>query len=112
MRYNNTLISALISVAATLTTVQAVKAQEVTRTEMVQVKDLDLNSPAGVETLNRRIAGAVREVCGSYNADRLSDRREMQTCRVKAMQSAKAEAGRMIAAANAKSSIQLASIQH
>ncbi len=60
-------------------------------TEVVQFKDLNLASPAGVATLERRIVGAARRVCGYATARRLSLNEQQGTsaCMNRALNSAR-----------------------
>ena len=47
----------------------------------VAFADLDLSTPAGVATLDRRIEGAVRQVCGNYFPNSPASREEVLRCR-------------------------------
>lgn len=53
------------------------------------IADLDLNSATGKRLYNRRLAGAVEDVCGSYaNAPEWSDKDRIAACRDRAVESA------------------------
>ena len=43
--------------------------------------DLDLSTPAGVATLDRRLEGAVRRICGDYSPNSPASREEVLRCR-------------------------------
>jgi UrcA family protein len=50
----------------------------------VSYADLDLKSPAGVKTLNRRLAVALSRVCGDLPTTSIGDTRPVQECRAEA----------------------------
>lgn len=53
------------------------------------VADLDLTSASGMHLYNRRLAGALEDVCGSFaNAVEWSDKDRVGQCRDRAMASA------------------------
>ena len=47
----------------------------------VRVSDLDLGTPRGQTTLDRRVAQAVRSVCGSASDANLRGRNDVRQCR-------------------------------
>ena len=47
----------------------------------VHFADLDLSTSAGIATLDRRIEGAVRQVCGRYFPNSPASREEVLRCR-------------------------------
>jgi UrcA family protein len=64
----------------TLTPVTAF-AQQVPTSVGVSYGDLDLSSEAGVKTLDRRLATAIRSVCGAYDGSVIPERRfAVQRC--------------------------------
>jgi len=64
----------------TLTSVSA-SAQEVPASVVVSYGDLDLRSEAGVQALDRRLAGAIRSVCGVHDGSVIPERRfAVQRC--------------------------------
>ncbi|MEZ0241805.1 MAG: UrcA family protein [Sphingomonas sp.] len=56
----------------------------------VSYADLDLSSPAGVATLDRRLARAVNSVCPDSLSKRLSEIHAVQACRTAALRQANA----------------------
>ena len=59
------------------------------RSALVQLGDLDLASAHGRSLLNRRVAIAIEDVCGSYaNVTEPSESDRIDTCRLVARQSA------------------------
>ena len=75
-------------------------AEPVVRRQNVSYADLDLNSPAGLQTLQRRIRAAVRVVCGPTPELReLNEMRAEQECRYKALQQATARVEQAIGGA-------------
>lgn len=82
--------AATIAVAATGFSASANAQGRVTRTATVEYADLDLTSEHGQSTLQGRLKGAIRKVCGSFDAKNLSEVLDHGTC----MQEAKASAQR------------------
>ena len=83
-----------------LGTAATVNAEPVVRRENVSYADLDLNSPAGLQTLQRRIRAAVKVVCGPTPELReLNEMRAEQECRYKALQQATARVEQAIGGA-------------
>jgi len=82
-------------------------AEPVTATTVVQTADLDLSSQAGRAALNKRLAQAAREVCGTaYDVD-IEGKNDVRQCRVETLANLTAERDQRIAAASA-SPIQVA----
>lgn len=78
--------------AALVCAAPIVNAEPVVRHERVSYADLDLNTQAGVQTLQRRIRAAVKVVCGPTPELReLNEMRAEQECRYRAMQQATAK---------------------
>lgn len=71
------------------------------RTAVVQYGDLDLTSETGKATFNRRVKGAVRKVCGSYDSKSITDQRDHSACMDEAQQSASRASVTILAAADA-----------
>ena len=60
-------------------------------TRVVSYADLDLASPAGRAALDRRIHGAVREVCGTASSADLMGRQRVSLCRAETLAAANAQ---------------------
>lgn len=85
-------LAAGIAAAALLTAVPISNAEPVVRHERVSYADLDLNTQAGIQTLQRRIRAAVKVVCGPTPELReLNQIRAEQECRYRALQQAAAK---------------------
>lgn len=85
-------IACALTLAVSLPTA-AMAAEPLVRSEFVRFDDLNLASPAGNKTLNRRIEAAVRRVCG-YSEGRgfsLIVRQEVTTCMTNARDSARSD---------------------
>lgn len=65
----------------------------------VAYADLDLSTEAGQKTLDRRITGAVRKICGSQRSATLAERRAIQRCHSAAMNDANGKAEIVVARA-------------
>lgn len=86
----------LATVGATLTA-GSLPALAQDRRVAVEYNDLNLSAPAGRETLDARIRGAARRVCGAVPTMPLEENMQVQNCRKAAM----AEAwGQITATAN------------
>ncbi len=70
----------IFSVAAVLAVAVGAPASAETRTTLVQYSDLDLASPEGVQTLERRLRNAARQVCGAARIRPLKERMEYHQC--------------------------------
>lgn len=77
-------------------------------TEQVVYTDLDLNTPDGVATLDKRLNRAVRKVCYLANPHAISDLSDESRCRRRAMSQIKPQ--RELAIANARSESRFAKI--
>jgi UrcA family protein len=78
--------------AALICAATGVTAEPVVRHQRVSYADLDLNSQAGVQTLQRRIRAAVKLVCGPTPELReLNEMRAERDCRHRAMEQAAAK---------------------
>jgi UrcA family protein len=75
---------------------------------IVHTADLDLSRPAGVSTLDRRIAGAVRAACGAASDVDLAGKNRVARCRTDTMASVAAQRDQAIALAQRASQVQLA----
>ena len=71
------------------------------RTAVVEYSDLDLTSEDGKATFKGRIRGAVRKVCGSYDATSLFDQQDHGNCMTEAKLSASRASVTILAAAEA-----------
>jgi UrcA family protein len=101
---------ALLAAAAATVSSAALAADSIAidapHTAVVRLGDLDLTSVRGRSLLERRIADAIEEVCGSYaNVTEPSEMDNIGSCRIAAKQSAESQlAGRSstlkLAAAN------------
>ena len=78
------------------------------RTEVVAYGDLDLTSPSGVGTLDRRIAQAVERVCSPGAVRDINARMAERNCRFHARRGAIAQRSRALALATGEP-IQLSS---
>lgn len=65
----------------------------------VTYADLDLSTKAGQKTLDRRITGAVRKICGNQRSATLTERRAIQRCHSSAMNDANDKAEIVVARA-------------
>ncbi|PHR14313.1 MAG: hypothetical protein COA41_17220 [Sphingopyxis sp.] len=83
-------LSAAAAIAMTATGFSATAhAQDRTiRTAAVEYADLDLTSEDGQSTLQGRLKGAVRKVCGSFDAKNLVDTQDHRVCMNEAQASA------------------------
>lgn len=97
----------LIGLASALITAGAIRAApalaqdaapEDTIVRLVQVSDLDLQSKAGQRQLERRLAKAAREVCGTASDADLRGKNEVRQCRDEALSRAHAQHNGALAA--------------
>ncbi len=70
----------IFSAAAALAVAVGVPASAETRSTLVEYSDLDLASPQGVQTLERRLRNAARQVCGAARIRPLKERMEYHNC--------------------------------
>jgi UrcA family protein len=80
--------AAAIAVTATGFSASANAQARTVRTAVVDFADLDLTSEDGQSTLQGRLKGAVRKVCGSYDSKNLTDARDHDACMDEASASA------------------------
>ena len=76
------------------------------RSELVRYGDLDLTSPSGQRTFDRRIEQAINRVCDRGDVNDLQSAMDERRCRSDARAAAHAQRSRAVASANA-GSIQL-----
>lgn len=91
--------AAAIAVTATGFSASANAQSRTVRTAVVDYADLDLNSEDGQATLQGRLKGAVRKVCGSYDSKNLVDVRDHGVCMDQANASAQRASVTIMAAA-------------
>jgi UrcA family protein len=70
--------------------------------QRVAFADLDLSTPAGVATLDRRIEGAVRRICGHYFPNSPASRAEVERCRSETLASVYSQRSDAIASAQTR----------
>jgi UrcA family protein len=68
-----------------------------TNVTWVRTADLNLASDLGQRTLERRLAAAAREVCGSASSADLSGKNAVRRCRDETLSTARATRDRMLA---------------
>ena len=71
----------LISIAAIATVFTTSPALATDPTAAIRLSDLDLSRPADVRTLDRRVASAKEQVCGSYVNRRTDEVAGIDACR-------------------------------
>ncbi|WP_373490718.1 UrcA family protein [Parasphingorhabdus sp.] len=102
--------AAAIAVTATGLSASANAQNRTVRTATVQYADLDLNSEDGQSTLQGRLKGAVRKVCGSYDAKNLIDAQDHGTCMAEANASAQRASVTIMAAAKSGKPVETAMV--
>lgn len=95
------LAAAAMAVTATGFSASASAQNRITKSVEVTYSDLDLTSADGQATLDGRIKGAVRKVCGSHNSKDIRDTMDHLGCVKEAKQSAKRAKVSLIARAEA-----------
>ena len=95
--------AAAFAITATGFAASASAQNRITKSVEISYADLDLTSADGQATLDGRIKGAVREVCGSYNIKDLRDMADYRGCVQEARYSAKRAKVSLIAKAEAGS---------
>ena len=80
--------AAAVAVSATGLSATANAQEKIVRTAIVHYDDLDLASAEGRETLEGRLKGAVKQVCGSNQRTLLSETLDHQNCMAEAKASA------------------------
>ena len=83
---------------------------EQNRPYIVDYADLDLASDDGQATLQGRLKGAVRQVCGSYDPKNLVDAQDHGVCMTEANASAQRASVTIMAAAKSGKSVQTAMV--
>lgn len=100
---------ALIASTAMISPTVAEAAEAVTLTSIVETADLDLSSASGQRELDRRIAGAARDVCGEASNVDLEGRNAVRACRDATIAEASAKREQLFAAARSGTPILIAS---
>jgi UrcA family protein len=98
---------AIAASAATIT--PTVAAEPETVSSVVRTIDLDLSSPFGQQELDKRIAVAAREVCGSASDADLEGKNAVRHCREETIAQAESQREQLLAAARAGMPILVAS---
>lgn len=93
-----TLFAILLAATATPALAEA----PVTATSTVKTADLDLSNAQGQRALDRRLAQAVREVCGTASDVDVAGKNEVRRCRVDTLASLSDERDQRIADASAQ----------
>ncbi len=96
---NSLYLAAAAAVSLTGLSGTAFAAERIVRSVEVHIGDLDLSKANGRATLDRRIGGAVRKVCGGADLRNLREVADMNQCRSEAKASAKRATVRILAAA-------------
>lgn len=96
-------LCAVAAIAVTVTGFSASASAQSRTTKSVEISysDLDLTSADGQQTLDGRIKGAVRKVCGAYDSKNLRDTVDHGNCVEEAKFSAKRAKVSLIARAEA-----------
>ncbi len=102
--------AAAIAVTATGFSVSANAQSRTERTATVDYADLDLNSDDGQATLQGRLRGAVRKVCGSYDPKNLVDTQDHGSCMEEANASAQRASVTIMAAAKSGKLVETAMV--
>ena len=92
---NKIFLTALLAFAAT-----PAMAEPITITSTVQTADLDLASAQGQRALDRRLALAVKEVCGTASDVDIAGKNEVRRCRVDTLSALSAERDQRVARAS------------
>jgi UrcA family protein len=93
-----TFIAILLAATATPALAEA----PVIATSTVQTADLDLSSAQGQRALDRRLAEAVKEVCGIASDVDIAGKNDVRRCRVETLASLADERDQRIAAASSQ----------
>lgn len=101
-------LAAVASTAAIAPTV-AQAFEPLTVTSIVRTADLDLASPVGQQELDKRIAQAAREVCGTASDVDLEGKNAVRACREETIAQAAAQREQLLAAARVGTPILVAS---
>ena len=89
---------ALIASAAIIAPTASQAAEPTIVTSIVQTADLDLKSADGLRELDRRIARAAREVCGTVSDADLAGKNDVRHCRAETIAAAHAQRAQLLAA--------------
>jgi UrcA family protein len=116
MRINTLLIGSAIALSTAFVTSAPAAAEAIIVTEgpephaAVSVADLDLNSPAGIATLQRRIEGAAADLCQTTAVEPIDVRLARAKCYRTAVSSGQRQIDRTMAARRAQSTMAAAAI--
>ncbi len=102
--------AAAIAITATGFSASANAQSRTVRTAIVNYTDLDLNSEDGQATLQGRLKGAVRKVCGSYDPKNLVDVQDYGVCMDQANASAQRASVTIMAAAKSGKPVETAMV--
>jgi UrcA family protein len=102
--------AAAIAATATGLSASANAQNRIERTAVVSYADLDLNSANGRSTLQGRLKGAVRKVCGSYDSKSLVDVQDHGACMDQANASAQRASVTIMAAVKSGKPVETAMI--
>ncbi|MFM9976675.1 MAG: UrcA family protein [Sphingomonadaceae bacterium] len=107
---NKAIIACACLFSATFTTSAFAQGETVTR--RVSYADLDIMTKAGAATLDRRIARAIRDVCGENSMRDVSQMRREQRCRRSAESAVRPQLDTAFAAARIRAgTVQTVSVQ-
>ena len=90
------IITVLAALSASIATPAAAETASVT----VNFEDLDLTSPAGVATLDQRIAEAVEEVCNKTEPRRLRGKMAWEECKAASLADAERQRSAFVPSEN------------
>ena len=102
--------AAAIAVTATGFSASANAQNRIVRTAVVSYADLDLSSEDGRSTLQGRLKGAVRKVCGGYDSKSLVDVQDHSACLEQANASAQRASVTIMAAVKSGKPIETAMV--
>ena len=100
---------ALIASATTVTPTVAQAFEPVTVTSIVRTADLDLSQSDGQRELERRIAQAARDVCGTASNVDVEGKNAIRQCRAETIAQASAQREQLLAAVRSGAPILVAS---
>ena len=102
--------TAAVAITVTGLSASAQAQNRIVRTAIVSYADLDLNSDDGRSTLQGRLKGAVRKVCGGYDPKSLVDMQDHGSCMEQANASAQRARVTIMAAVAAGEPIETAMV--
>jgi UrcA family protein len=105
----NISLFALAIAASAATITPTVAAEPETVTSVVRTADLDLSSRDGQQELDKRIAVAAREVCGTASDVDLEGKNAVRQCRAETIAQAESRREQLLAASRAGTPILVAS---